>query len=765
MLFRCIAAIPNSGGGCIEHFYEDTAAGHASAEAFARQHDKPGMGVYDCVSPLRGPRRIKDNVAQIEGLHVDIDAYKINKSKEEVIKRLQDELFDVGILSCINSSGRGIHAHFLFREPIETGTPEAEKAQRVLKQLVTHLNADPQPAHFAALMRRLGTTNSRTGGGPCKKLLDFGTRCELSDIEAYLDRGVLFPSPEPKTNESNFPEYNGPVDVDARLAAMKFEDKNGAGVNATVPSVIASLIWRACHPDEIFDRVTSAISEMVKRDGLQWDMAAEAEETNSRIKSAYHNLFEKEYDHTTGVIPVWLPMEFHEAWAAALAAGKRPTMSRNGAGWHIRSYTIGDKANGGNATENNTAHSESPPGAERQSADEKPKQDNGPKAPFILLPLNPFEPAELPQREFLFGKHYQRRTVGGTVAPGGTGKSSLVMVESVSMALGLDLLDNKQPLERPLRVWYHNGEDPMDELKRRLAAICQHYEISLKDLLTGGNFFMTSGNEVPLRVAASYSQVQVQTDHRLVKCIAEQIGDNKIDAAGFDPLVTLHAVPESDPGKMDGVVRIFAKIADIQNCAIDLSHHTRKPPSGAGPADLDLDDMRGAKAISDAMRAVRILNYMSKQDAENAGLLEMERTIHFRIDRGKANYSPPAKTAIWRKFINVDLPNGDAVGVIVPWLFPGQDGTPSPGKLEAERKAEHVFLEILRRLTLAGRFVGERGAHNAPHVFAKEREAKVAKVGKAAFDAAMRRLFDRGKIRIEEYLKANRHPGTRIVEV
>jgi hypothetical protein len=224
MLFRCIAAIPNSGGGCIEHFYEDTAAGHASAEAFARQHDKPGMGVYDCVSPLRGPRRIKDNVAQIEGLHVDIDAYKINKSKEEVIKRLQDELFDVGILSCINGSGRGIHAHFLFREPIETGTPEAEKAQRVLKQLVTHLNADPQPAHFAALMRRLGTTNSRTGGGPCKKLLDFRTRCELSDIEAYLDlvsdRGVLFPSPEPKTNESNFPEYNGPVDVDARLAAM-----------------------------------------------------------------------------------------------------------------------------------------------------------------------------------------------------------------------------------------------------------------------------------------------------------------------------------------------------------------------------------------------------------------------------------------------------------------------------------------------------------------------------------------------------------------
>jgi hypothetical protein len=256
MLFRCVAAIPNSGGKCIEHFYEDNAGGRASAEAFARQHDKPGMGVYDCVSPLREPRRIKDNVALIEGLHVDIDAYKTGKTKEEIIKRLQNELGDVGILSCINSSGRGIHVHFLFREPIEAGTPEAEKAQHVLKRLVAHLGADPQPTSFNALMRRLGTTNSRTGGGPCKKLLDFGTRCELSDIEAYLDlvndKGTLFPPPESKKNSDEFPGYNGPLDVEARLAAMKFGDEKGAGVNATVPSVITALIWRGVPPGRDF---------------------------------------------------------------------------------------------------------------------------------------------------------------------------------------------------------------------------------------------------------------------------------------------------------------------------------------------------------------------------------------------------------------------------------------------------------------------------------------------------------------------------------
>src|SRR5262249_16738161 len=121
---------------------------------------------------------------------------------------------------------------------------------------------------------------------------------------------------------------------------------------------------------------------------------------------------------------------------------------------------------------------------------------------------------------------------------------------------------------------------------------------------------MTSGNEVPLRVAQGYSNLNI--DHRLVKCIVEAIGDNKIDVATFDPLVTLHGVPENDTGKMDTVVRIFAKMADTQNCAIELSHHTRKLLPGS-TEDYSVDDMRGAGSLKDAMRAVRMLNFMSRR--------------------------------------------------------------------------------------------------------------------------------------------------------
>jgi hypothetical protein len=61
-------------------------------------------------------------------------------------------------------------------------------------------------------------------------------------------------------------------------------------------------------------------------------------------------------------------------------------------------------------------------------------------------------------------------------------------------------------------------------------------------------------------------------------------------------------------------------------------------------------------------------------------------------------------------------------------------------------------LGLLARFTLAGRVVNDRsGPANAPSVFAKEREAKMAKVGKSALADAMRRLFEKGQIRVEDY--------------
>lgn len=247
-----------------------------------------------------------------------------------------------------------------------------------------------------------------------------------------------------------------------------------------------------------------------------------------------------------------------------------------------------------------------------------------------------------------------------------------------------------------------------------------------------------AGNEFPLRVAKGYTNLEVNTD--LVRQMSEVIANNEIDLAIFDPFVTLHSVSEVDTGKMDAVLRLFAGIGDENNAGIEIAHHMRKPAAGAG-GDYDVHDIRGVAAITDAVRAGRVLNRMNERDAEAAGCSDVERRARFR----KGNYSP-AQDATWREFVNVELLNGDEVGVVAPWNFPGQ-GEHTPEKAAAEQNAEHVFLQLLDKFLARGvNISANAGPTYAPSKFADEREARVAKVSKAALKAAMGRLLDAGKI-------------------
>jgi hypothetical protein len=141
---------------------------------------------------------------------------------------------------------------------------------------------------------------------------------------------------------------------------------------------------------------------------------------------------------------------------------------------------------------------------------------------------------------------------------------------------------------------------------------------------------------------------------------------------------------------------------------------------------------------------------MSKSEADKAGLNDEDRLFYIRIDRGKANYLPPATKATWFHLQSVELPNGEQVGTISPWEFPGQEGSQSAAKTEADRRAEELFLNLLARLTLAGVDVTATNSRSgAPHVFSRQPEAKAAKIGQLAIEAAMDRLIAAGRICVE----------------
>jgi hypothetical protein len=105
----------------------------------------------------------------------------------------------------------------------------------------------------------------------------------------------------------------------------------------------------------------------------------------------------------------------------------------------------------------------------------KPVSPDAPAQLFTPTPYVYRDPASIPRRECLYAEHYFRKFVSATIAPGGVGKSSLTLGEVISMILRKDWLG--EPPENPVKCWYINGEEPEEEMWRRVAAFCQNHGI------------------------------------------------------------------------------------------------------------------------------------------------------------------------------------------------------------------------------------------------------------------------------------------------
>jgi RecA-family ATPase len=107
------------------------------------------------------------------------------------------------------------------------------------------------------------------------------------------------------------------------------------------------------------------------------------------------------------------------------------------------------------------------------------------------------DPATLPPRRWLYKPHLIRGFVSLTVSPGGVGKSTLTLCEALALASGRSLL-GVMPAEWT-RVWCWNGEDPTQEIERRIQAAMMHHQLRPADL--EGWLFTGSGRDADLVVA------------------------------------------------------------------------------------------------------------------------------------------------------------------------------------------------------------------------------------------------------------------------
>jgi hypothetical protein len=285
-----------------------------------------------------------------------------------------------------------------------------------------------------------------------------------------------------------------------------------------------------------------------------------------------------------------------------------------------------------------------------------------PPVPIAPAFIDSLDVAMLPRRRWILGGTLLRGNVTVMVAPPGVGKSTLCIEQAVAVVTGRGITG--QTVHEQTKVWIYNNEDDADELRRRLAAVLQHWDIPFAEVR--GRLALNSGADRPLLLARLDRAGNVIRLPDVDACIAH-IREAGIGVFIVDPFVETHEVNENANDQIKTVAAMFREIARKAGCAVMLVHHTAKPPQGTSDGHAgNMNTARGASALAGVARVVQTLFAMSTRDAETHGVGDDDRHLHIRLDDAKANLALITSKADWFRRVGVTIANGDAVGVLTP---------------------------------------------------------------------------------------------------
>jgi len=263
--------------------------------------------------------------------------------------------------------------------------------------------------------------------------------------------------------------------------------------------------------------------------------------------------------------------------------------------------------------------------------------------------------ANLEQRPFIMDGCLLRGYITQFVAPGGVGKSIIALLIAISVAIGRDLCN--LGLKCRAKVLLINNEDDMDEIQRRLVAICIYYEISQEEI--DDWLYVYSGYNKKILIAREDNgEVNKSDDY---KDLEQFVRNNQIELAVLDPFVSTHNANENDNNKMDMVVSVYKELAGIYKLAVLIIHHTHK--MGGSSFSGNAEAGRGASAVKDACRISYTLCRMDSSVAEEYNISIDDQLRLVGLQDAKRNFSLPTGEQIWFYMETVKIPNGDFVGV------------------------------------------------------------------------------------------------------
>lgn len=266
-------------------------------------------------------------------------------------------------------------------------------------------------------------------------------------------------------------------------------------------------------------------------------------------------------------------------------------------------------------------------------------------------------------------------------ATGGTGKTQFTLQAAVAFALGEDFA-GFHPMRKDLKIAFVSGEEPLDEIWRRIAAIevdrvgykaadIERFKERLK-----GRLFICQGKNVAL-VTKGTAKNEVAQRTPFHEELCEDIIDQGIDLVILDPLIRLHAGLDENSAEMQELHNAADEIATRGNCGVVLVSHTNK--MSRGTVD-DQNAARGTSAMTDAARVVIIMANMTETQAKDI-LHQAEQatyTRYCRLGDPKQSYTVNSGSQWFRKKtikLPVTLEDGtdDCRFVLEPWKQPSND--------------------------------------------------------------------------------------------
>jgi hypothetical protein len=285
-----LCSLPNERNGSRPAEICGRGGGERLDELVTHTWDKPDRGSFFCVSTLRPgqAKRCKDTVHEIVCLHADLDWARIDMEPGAILRQLQALEFPP---SKIVGSGHGYHAYWLLSEALPA-TPELiAHVENALRGLANVLGGDPAVCEVARLMRVPCSFNTKNGERLAVRIIvDSARHFELDDLCEWIAATRPLIARKGKAPDGNpflsaaIPSGGPAIDVEQRLAAMRYQGEGDSSIHQTQISVTAALLSRGASADEVVRTVLEATRKAAGTAGERWNW--QREERDIRNMSA-----------------------------------------------------------------------------------------------------------------------------------------------------------------------------------------------------------------------------------------------------------------------------------------------------------------------------------------------------------------------------------------------------------------------------------------------------------------------------------------------